>query len=127
MRQHRTVRPGPGPGPSERGAGRKARQLGRQVAETLDAVLAGDSRDEVLRSLRVVAVTPAPDASRLLVTLAPRPPAGPLDPAEALDHLERASGWLRTEAATAITRKRAPALSFRLIPADPDALSDSAR
>jgi ribosome-binding factor A len=127
MRQHRTTRPGPGPGPSERGAGRKARQLGRQVAESLDAVLAGDSRDELLRSLRVVAVTPAPDASRLLVTVAPRPAAGPLDPSEALARLERASGWLRTEAAAAITRKRAPNLSFHLIPVDPDTLKDAAR
>jgi hypothetical protein len=45
---------------------------------------------------------------------------GRLDPAETLARLERASGWLRAEAAAAITRTRAPALSFRLIPVDPD-------
>lgn len=119
MRQHSGVRSGPGP--AERGAGRKARQLSRQVAETLDAVLAGDTGDEVLRALRVVSATPAPDASRLLVTVAPRPPADRLDPAEVLARLARASGWLRTEVAAAITRKRAPALSFRLAAPDPPA------
>ncbi len=111
MAQHRSLNPAP------RGIGRKAQQLGRQVGETLDSVLAGDSRDELLRGLRVVSVVPAPDASRLLVTLAPRPPfdAGSIDPAAILAHLQRASGWLRTEVATAVTRRKAPLLAFRLV------------
>lgn len=117
MRQHRTVRLGPGP--VEREAGRKARQLGRQVAETLDAVLAGDSGDEVLSGLRVVSVDPVPDASRFLVTVTPRVPADRIDPDEVVARLVRASGWLRTEVAAAITRKHAPALAFRV--ALPDA------
>src|SRR4051812_4307536 len=70
MKQHRGAGSTSGP----KGPGRKAWQLGRQVAETLDAVLAGESRDELLRGLRVVSVTPAPDASRLLVTVALRAP-----------------------------------------------------
>ena len=94
---------------------RKAAQLGRQVAETLDAVLAGDSRDGVLRNLRVVDVTPAPDASRLLVTVEPLATESAVDPAEVIAHLRHASGWLRTEVAAAVTRKHAPTLAFRLI------------
>lgn len=108
MKQHRSLNPAP------KGLGRKARQLGRQVAETLDAVLAGDSRDEVLSGLRVVSAAPAPDASHLLVTVAPR---GPLDgdPAEILARLANASGWLRTEVAAAVTRRKAPVLTFRVV------------
>ena len=111
MKQHRSINPAP------KGVGRKARQLGRQVAETLDSVLAGDSRDETLSGLRVVSVTPAPDASRLLVTVAPRPPFDPqrFDPVEILARLGRASGWLRTEVAAAVTRRKAPVLTFRFV------------
>ena len=111
MKQHRSLNPAPAKDP-----GRKARQLGRQVAETLDAVLAGDSRDELLRELRVVSVVPAPDASRLLVTVAPRSRGDSerFEPAEILARLANASGWLRTEVAAAVTRRKAPVLSFRL-------------
>src|SRR5262249_31993389 len=46
---------------------RKALQLCGQVADTLSPVLAGECGDDVLRSLQVIAVTPAPDSSQLLV------------------------------------------------------------
>src|SRR5437763_13348583 len=55
---------------SSRGPGRKLLQLCGQVERTLNGALA-DSADEVLRDLVVVAVTPAPNSTRLLVTLAP--------------------------------------------------------
>ena len=113
MNQHKALRPGPPSG--EREPGRKARQLSRQVGETLDSVLAGESGDEILRCLRVVSVVPAPDASRLLVTLRALPPFDTIDPNLVLSKLEKASGWLRTEAASAVTRKRAPMLAFRVI------------
>jgi ribosome-binding factor A len=98
------------------GAGdRKAYQLCRQVGQTLDEVLA-ECGNAVLLGLRVEKVEPLPDASRLLVTVAfiddrPRKIA---DVAHVLDHLQRASGHLRCEVATAITRKRAPLLLYRL-------------
>ena len=47
----------------------KAKQLCRQAAETLDQVLSGEIGDPRLACLRVVSVQPAPDASRLLVTV----------------------------------------------------------
>jgi ribosome-binding factor A len=94
---------------------RKVCQLCRQVAETLDAVLA-DCGDGVLRGLRVTTVMPYPNASRLLVTVAPFD--GQLVPETAphivMEHLERASGHLRHEIAAAVTRKRAPLLQYRL-------------
>ena len=115
---HARVSPAPA-GPHSRsgpraGIDRKALQLCHQVAETLEEVLA-DCGDGLLQALRVVDVEPAPDASRLLVTVA-------VDglPREGLDlglvhkHLAHASGHLRSEVATAITRKRAPVLVYRL-------------
>src|SRR5688572_11358091 len=48
---------------------RKALQLCRQVAETLDQVLCSEIADELVSSLSVTSVVPAPDSSRLLVTL----------------------------------------------------------
>jgi ribosome-binding factor A len=93
----------------------KARQLCQQVLEVLDGLLAGQSSDPFLQDLAVVDVEPAPDASRLLVTVTPRAPDIPPDPALFLASLGRASGWLRAEVAVAITRKRAPLLAFRVV------------
>ena len=93
----------------------KARQLCGQVAEVLDSLLAGDSNDDQRRDLAVVAVEPAPDSCRLLVTVTPRPSTNPPDPAAILASLDRASGWLRSEVASATTRKRAPFLAYRVV------------
>ena len=57
-----------GPGSPAQPVDRKAAQLCRQVAVTLDEVLA-ECGDGVLRNLHVVDVEPFPDASRLLVTV----------------------------------------------------------
>jgi ribosome-binding factor A len=93
---------------------RKALQLSHQVAETLQEVLA-ECADPVLQALRVLDVEPAPNASRLLVTLAlDGAPAERLVPADVRGHVSRAAGHLRSEVATAITRKRAPVLVYRL-------------
>ena len=101
-------------GNSRVGLDRKALQLCHQVAETLEEVLA-DCGDAVLQDLRVVDVEPAPDASRLLVTLAVEGvPSEPCDLGRVHQHLSRASGHLRGEVAGAITRKRAPVLVYRL-------------
>jgi ribosome-binding factor A len=101
-------------GPSGR-VERKVCQLCRQVAVTLDEVLA-DCGDGVLRGLRVATVVPCPNASRLLVTVAPvdgrlAPGAGPK---VVMQHLEHASGHLRYEISSAVTRRRAPLLLYRL-------------
>ncbi len=90
---------------------RKAKQLCRQVAETLDLVLSGDCHDELLQSLHVEAVEPAPDASRLLVTLCTEV----ADSEAVLGLLNGQMGRLRCEVAAAITRKRAPTLVFRVV------------
>jgi ribosome-binding factor A len=99
---------------AERRLERKAHQLCRQVAVTLDEVFA-ECGDSVLRGLHVVDVVPYPDASRLLATVTlvdGRPKA--IAPADVLKHLERASGHLRCEITAAVTRKRAPLLLYRV-------------
>jgi ribosome-binding factor A len=93
---------------------RKALQLCGQVADTLSIVLAGECGDATLRDLMIVSVVPAPDSTRLLVTLAFCPSDPGTDVSEALAHLGRAYGKLRSEVAAAIHRKRAPELTFEI-------------
>jgi ribosome-binding factor A len=97
----------------DRRRGRKERQLCRQVQEALGYALPA-LRDEILRDLWVISVEPAPDAARLCAVVeAPRGAA--LD--EVYARLDRAAGLLRNEVAQAITRKRTPTLTFRVLPA----------
>jgi len=92
----------------------KSMQLCREVERTLASVLAGELGDGSLGGLVVVAVEPAPDASRLMVTLAA--PDG-VDGAALLERLRGLVGWLRAEIAAAVQRKRVPELAFCLIEA----------
>ncbi len=104
--------------PSSRGRPphRKTLQLCRQVADTLNYLFGGELGDEVLQSLQIESVVPAPDASQLLVTLAPAVAiAEPLDPREVSARLERATSLIRREVARSINRKRAPQLVFHFV------------
>ena len=103
--------------------GRKSHQLCAQVADTLSQVIGGECGDCVLQSLTVLDVSPAPDASQLLVQVGPLNADTTLTTAEVMAALDRAAGWLRTEVAGAITRKRAPRLVFRYVPLRPDGAS----
>jgi len=84
------------------------------VAQTLDEVLA-DCGDGVLRGLRVASVTPFPNGSRLLVTLAPIDGRlAPQSSSVVMEHVNTASGHLRYQTAAALTRRRVPLLLYRL-------------
>ncbi len=90
----------------------KVMQLCREVERTLASVLAGDLGDGSLGGLVVVSVEPAPDGSRLLVTLvAPQDS----DAGAVLARLRGLRGWLRSEIAQVVQRKRVPELAFCLI------------
>ncbi len=91
------------------GPDRKTLQLCRQVERTLGLVVAG-SRDDLLRAALIDSVQPAPDASRLLVTVVPA--SAEVDPSALLERLQATKGHLRAEVAAAIHRKRAPELTF---------------
>ena len=99
-------------GGNDRQQSRKCKQLCRQVAETLDWVLSGDSRHELLQSLRVVAVEPAPYSSRLLVTVVTDLSSEEADRQLILDRLQEHAGRLRCEVAASINRRKTPS-SFR--------------
>src|SRR5215472_402012 len=71
--------------------GRKTLQLCGQVAEALNYAFAAICNDDVVRELSVVTVQPAPDESRLLVSVAPTLP-GPSDPTQTMAHLQQALG-----------------------------------
>jgi ribosome-binding factor A len=81
----------------------------------LSLVLSGECSDEVLQNLEIVAVDPAPNASQLLVTVRSTEAAEAIDPAEVSTRLASIAGRLRCEVASAITRKRAPKLVFRVV------------
>src|SRR5690242_6929202 len=92
---------------------RGVRRLCSQVREALTFALAGSCRDETLQSLYVEDVDPAPDATRLAVTV--RVPSD-VDVATAHGLLTCVLGLLRAEVAASIRRRRAPELVFRVLP-----------
>ena len=107
--------------PSDRPAGsRKSLQLCRQVGRTVGAVLAGECDDDLLRDLIVESVDLAPGVGRLFVTVALAPSAPYTEPAVVLERLQQVQGRLRSEVASAITRRKAPDLIFRVRDVPPD-------
>ena len=104
---------------SGRQAERKARQFCRQVQRALNLALADRNTDDGMNDLFVEDVSPAPDCGHLLVHVV-IPVDRPIT--EALNALRREAPRLRSEVAMAITRKRAPELSF--VPAFPDGGED---
>jgi ribosome-binding factor A len=92
---------------------RKVHRLCGQVARALGLALSA-AADDVLRDLVVDSVEPAPDAGRLEVRVTLAAPREGVDPASIVERLERATGFLRSEIAPAIERRKVPQLAFRL-------------
>ena len=90
---------------------RKLRQLCKQVARALQLALAELPQADDLAGVSVREVTPAPDANRLCALLVAPDPArfGAVE-----QIVQRFAGRLRAEVAAAITRRRAPELTFAL-------------
>jgi ribosome-binding factor A len=95
-------------------ASRKARQLARQAERALRFAIS-ELADEEVASALIMQVEPAPDSSRLAVTIQPAKGVAP-ETVEA--GLQRAAGSLRAAVADAITRKRAPTLVFHVLPGE---------
>jgi ribosome-binding factor A len=94
---------------------RKDLQLAKQVSHAIGLALQGDLSDPVLQDLQVVSVRPAPDALHLTVVLEMTSFSEKADLATVLSHLEGARGMIRGLVTSAITRKRAPELSYQVI------------
>lgn len=92
-----------------RKAGRKALQLCEQVKTSLHGILAACA-DDVVRDLLVLAVEPAPHTGRLRIAVAVAPTADAVSRDEALSRLYAVGGWVRSEVASAIHRRKAPEL-----------------
>ncbi|TWT77837.1 Ribosome-binding factor A [Posidoniimonas polymericola] len=101
-------------GQSRRGGcrGRKTRQLCQQIGQTLDLLFAEGVDGLELSDLRVVSVRAATDNSRMLVTVVADDLDQPFRRELLASRLQRLAGRLRTEVAQAITRRRAPVLTF---------------
>ena len=94
--------------------GHKLAQLCAQVEEAVSYAFA-TGNDPLLNDLRVVAVRPVRGAALLEVEVATQETEG-LDPDQLLAKLERAKGYLRSEIANGIHRKRCPDLCFSIAP-----------
>jgi ribosome-binding factor A len=101
-------------GSSEGPDRRKTWQLCSQVHDALRLIF-GEAVDERLQGLEVREVLPSPNDSQLLVLLVPLDPLTAEEREATTAALAAASGWLRTEVATSITRKRAPRLLLQLL------------
>jgi ribosome-binding factor A len=104
---------------SDRQSQRKAQQFCRQVQRALNLALANCTAGDDTNGVFVEDVFPAPDCGHLLVQVL-IPIGRPV--ADAIGALRRDARRLRSEVAMAITRKRAPELSF--VPAFPDGGND---
>jgi len=88
---------------------RKALQLCAQVSNALNLAFS-QSFDDTIRELIVDSVIPAPDSTQLLVTVVHVPQD--ILASEIMNSIEKASGWLRSEVAGSICRKRVPQLKY---------------
>ena len=96
-------------------ADRKTAQLCSQVFEVLCIALS-ECHDPMLEDLVVEQVEPAPSTSRLAVSVSVSVDRPGQNAEEILMALEGARGYLRSQVAAEIHRKRTPELTFRLIP-----------
>lgn len=99
--------------PADRNTGRVCREVLRTLTETL-----GSCSDPVLSELTVLAVEPAPDASRLLV-LVGLPALGTTTVDDAVEtvraRLADCRGLFRRDIAAALQRRRTPELAFQVL------------
>lgn len=100
----------------QRPSSRKDMQLCKQVLRTLAAALHGGCADPVLSECEVLSVEPFPHTGRLRVVVAPRASAAPIAGRDVLSRLGTARGFLRSQLAGTISRKRIPELVFALGP-----------
>jgi ribosome-binding factor A len=91
---------------------RKMRQLCKQVSHTLQLAFGGLPQADALAGVSVVEVAPAPNAGRLRVVIAVPESIRDEDIATIL---QQHAGRLRAEVASAITRRRAPELTFQVV------------
>ncbi|MDZ4686637.1 MAG: hypothetical protein SH850_16320 [Planctomycetaceae bacterium] len=103
------------PGRSDHKPDRKTWQLCAQVLRALEFALCEACSHALQQMSHVQSVEPAPDATQLLVTVAVRDAASAAELQQLHAELVRCQGRLRSAVAAAITRRKAPSLSFRVV------------
>jgi ribosome-binding factor A len=93
--------------------GHKDLQVCRQVFDVLTYALA-ELDDPLIDELVIASVMPAPNASRVSVTLVPSRSDLDVDSSEVLARLDEAAAELREEVASELSRRRVPELVFRI-------------
>ena len=99
----------------EKAYDRKTDQLCAQVQQALGFLLETESTDESLQGFYVAAVTPYPNASRLLIELQQWDRNRSLDLKTVLAHLAEAKTYWRLEVGRATNRKKTPDLMFQVL------------
>lgn len=97
----------------DRNQNRKTLQLCKQVSRALSMTLAGDCGDAMLREVEIVRVEPAPNSGRLAVVVRLGLTTEAQTHRAALQRLQLAESFLRSQIAASITRKHVPELVFR--------------
>jgi ribosome-binding factor A len=98
---------------AEKKPNRKALQLCSEVAKAVGFALSWEAGDQLLSSLVVESVVPAPDSGRLLITVSFQG-SGAVEPERLMERLQRVTGKLRAAVAESIHRRRVPELTFRV-------------
>ena len=94
----------------------KDQQLCSQVSHALSYCISEGEPQEIMECLQVQAVVPAPDASRLMVTVSFDSGDESISYDSVVEALESNNSRLRFEVSQAINRKKTPQLAFCLIP-----------
>lgn len=97
------------------GFDRKMLQLCKEAARALEATLACDCRDPILNDVDIVSVTPG-GSNQLSVAVAYAGEDAGVDAEEVLARLSGVAGFLRSEVARAVNRRRVPELRFIVLP-----------
>jgi hypothetical protein len=93
--------------------GHKDLQVCRQVFDVLTYALA-ELDDPLIDELVIASVMPAPNASRVSITLVPSRADLAVDSSEVLARLAEVADELREEVASEVNRARVPELVFRI-------------
>jgi ribosome-binding factor A len=94
----------------------KDQQLCQQVAQALTFCINEGEPQDVMECVRIEAVLPAPDASRLMVTVSFDSGDATVSYDSVVSALESNASRLRFEVSQAINRRKTPQLAFCLIP-----------
>ncbi len=94
----------------------KDQQLCTQVSQALSYCISEGEPPEIMECLQVEAVVPAPDASRLMVTVSFDSGDESVSYDSVVQAIESNNSRLRFEVSQAINRKKTPQLAFCLIP-----------